>query len=110
SKVSAPAFIAAATGRKIYQDFKLAEQALHLTDLNVCPTGGLVGRTVGAVQAETRVNVVMHHGVGGVDVNPPHGVVLCPGDEILVIAPIERLIELERLNQAPAAAVEINPL
>ena len=44
SQVAAPAFIAAATGRKIYQGFQLAGQYVHFTDMTICPTGRLVGR------------------------------------------------------------------
>jgi voltage-gated potassium channel len=43
SHVAAPAFIAAATGRKIYQGFQLAGQYVHVTDMTICPTGRLVG-------------------------------------------------------------------
>ncbi|WP_435019902.1 potassium channel family protein [Tundrisphaera sp. TA3] len=96
--VSAPAFIAAATGRHVYQEFQLGGEPLHLTDLTVDAGGKLVGQTVGALQAGSKVNVVMYRGRGGVDVNPAHGVTLHAGDEILVIARIERLIELDSLN------------
>jgi voltage-gated potassium channel len=41
----------------------------------------------------------MHQGPGGVNVNPSGDSVLAPGDTILVIAPIEPLLELEALNQ-----------
>jgi voltage-gated potassium channel len=99
ARVSAPAFIAAATGRKVYQEFQLGGRQLHLTDLTVCPTGSLVGRTVGSIQADTQVNIVMHQGPSGVDVNPAHGVTLGPDDIVLVIAPIDRLVALEALNE-----------
>jgi Trk K+ transport system NAD-binding subunit len=99
AQVSASAFIAAATGRKVYQRFQLADKPLHLIDLTVCPTGGLVGRSVGDVQSDSQVNVVMHHGKSGANVNPGHEIVFEPDDMILVIAPIERLIELEASNQ-----------
>ena len=87
SQVAAPAFIAAATGRKIYQGFQLAGQQVHLTDITICPTGRLVGRTVGDIQADKRINIVMHQGPGGVNVNPDAQILLEPGDIILVIAP-----------------------
>ena len=45
----------------------------------------------------------MHNGPSGVNVNPGHTLVLGPGDEVLVIAPMDRLIELEAQNQ-PAEA------
>ncbi len=100
SQVAAPAFIAAATGRKIYQGFQLAGQQVHLTDITICPTGRLVGRTVGDVQSDKRINIVMHQGALGVNVNPDPQILLLPGDTILVIAPLEPLLMLESVNQA----------
>jgi voltage-gated potassium channel len=102
SQVAAPAFIAAATGRKVYQALQLAGQEVHLTDIVVSPTGRLVGRTVGELQADRRVNVVMYQSkrTGGVDVNPGPEIVLAPDDTILVIAPMEPLLAIEAMNQA----------
>ena len=99
ASVAAPAFIAAATDRKVYQTFELAGKEVHLTDVVVHPQGALVGQTVGAVQAETLTNIVMHQGEGGVDINPAHAVTLSAGDTVLVIATMARLIALELLNQ-----------
>lgn len=96
--VSAPAFIAAATGRSVYQEIQLAGEHLRLTDMTVDADGKLAGTTVGELQAGSKVNVVMHRGRGGVDVNPAHDVTLEAGDEILIIAPIDRLIDLECRN------------
>jgi Trk K+ transport system NAD-binding subunit len=104
SKVASPAFITAATGRRVYQDFQLGGQHLHLIDMVVCGGSALAGRTVGEVQAASQINVVMHHGPEGVNVNPGHEIVLRPGDEMLVIAPIERLVELEARNRPAKAA------
>jgi voltage-gated potassium channel len=80
SQVAAPAFIAAATGRKVYQGFQLAGQYVHLTDLIITQTCRLAGRTVREVQADNRVNIVMHQGPGGVNANPSGDTVLAPGD------------------------------
>jgi Trk K+ transport system NAD-binding subunit len=104
SQVAAPAFIAAATGRKVYQAFQLAEQSVHLTDITLTPTSRLAGRTVGDIQADKRINIVMHQGAGKVNVNPDPATVLAAGDTILVIAPMDPLLELEGLNQ-PAEAM-----
>lgn len=98
AKVSAPAFVAAATGRKIYQALELAGRTVHMTDLTVHPKGGLVGLTVGALQSDRVVNVVMHQGPEGVNVNPGLDLTLGPGDVMLVIAPMRRLVEIESLN------------
>jgi Trk K+ transport system NAD-binding subunit len=102
AQVSAPAFIAAATGRKVYQGFQLAGQYVHLSDIVICPTGQLVGCTIGEVQADKRINIVMHQGPKGVNVNPDEHIALNPGDTILVIAPMEPLLHLEAMNQPSA--------
>jgi Trk K+ transport system NAD-binding subunit len=102
SQVSAQAFIAAATGRKVYHDFQLDGSKLHLTDVTVTAEGKLGGRYVGDVQKEYGVNVVMHRGAQGVLINPGHDTVLGAGDTLLVIAPMERLIALEEANEPPA--------
>ncbi|MGC8642937.1 MAG: TrkA C-terminal domain-containing protein, partial [Isosphaeraceae bacterium] len=99
SQVAAPAFVAAATGRKVYQAFQLAEQSVHLTDLTLSNESRLVGKTVGDIQADKRINIVMHQGPGGVNVNPDPAIELKAADTILVIAPMDALLELERLNQ-----------
>src|SRR5215472_12001520 len=72
AQVAAPAFIAAATGRKVYQDFKLAGRSLHLIDQTSSSSGALARRTIGEVQASQNVNIVMHNGPAGVNVNPAH--------------------------------------
>jgi voltage-gated potassium channel len=105
AQVAAPAFIAAATGRKVYQEFQLAGQQLHLTDLTVLASGELVGMSVGEIQAGNQVNIVMHQGPSGVNINPGHATVLGPGDSILVIAPMGRLLALEARNQPHPAPV-----
>lgn len=99
SQVAVPAFIAAATGRKVYQGFQLAGQSVHLTDLTIRGDSRLAGRSVGEIQADKEVNVVMHQGTAGVNVNPDRDIVLREGDTILVIAPMEPLLRLEALNQ-----------
>jgi voltage-gated potassium channel len=104
SQVAAPAFIAAATGRKVYQGFQLAGQYVHLTDMVVSPSGKLAGKTVGEIQADKRLNIVMHQGPDGVNVNPDAGITLNASDTILVIAPMEPLLELEALNNTEKAA------
>ncbi len=111
SQVAAPAFIAAATGRKIYQAFQLAGQEVHLTDIAICGTGRLVGRTVGDLQSDKRINVVMHQSTrsGEVHVNPDAEIVLSPDDTLLVIAPMEALLALETMNHSPACADHARP-
>src|SRR5262245_24329026 len=102
SRVAAPAFIAAATERKVYTELQLDGQHVHLVDLIVRPDSQLVGRTVGQIQADNVVNIVMHRGSNGVNVNPSHEITLAPHDTVLVIAPMNRLLDLEEANRSKA--------
>jgi Trk K+ transport system NAD-binding subunit len=104
SQVSAQAFVAAATNRKVYHDFQLDGSQLHLTDVTVASEGALAGQTVGKVQAGFNVNVVMHRGTGGVLINPGHDIVLHAGDTLLVIALMQCLNALEAANHPDEAA------
>jgi Trk K+ transport system NAD-binding subunit len=107
AQVAAPAFIAAATGRKVYQSFKLGDQVVHLIDLTVRSIGGLVGMTTGEVQADGIANVVMHRrSQGAVNINPSGNIRLEAGDQMLVIAPIDRLLELGQKNEQPRAVYD----
>jgi Trk K+ transport system NAD-binding subunit len=100
SRVAAPAFIAAATDRKVYAELKLDGQHVHLVDVIVRPGSVLIGRTVGQIQAEHEVNIVMHRGPNGVVVNPSHEIAVGQNDTMLVIASMNRLIELQSASQA----------
>ena len=63
SQVAAPAFIAAATGRKVYQEFRLAGQLLHLTDLTIARRHPRrLDRRRGP--GRNRINIVMHQARG----------------------------------------------
>ncbi len=89
---SAPAFIAAAQGRTVYQSFCLdGSQTLHVADVSIGSDSPLVGRSVEHVQARCGVNIVMLKRQAHVTVNPEHDVELRPDDRLVVIAPIERL-------------------
>lgn len=99
SRVAAPAFVAAATGRKVYQEFQLGGRHLSLTDLTIAPASPLIGRSIGDIQSDRQVNVVMRSSHQHVDVNPGPEAVLEEADIIILVAPKPRLLELEALNQ-----------
>ena len=93
AQVSAPAFIAAATGRKVYQAFQLSGQQVHLTDLHLRPGGGWSA----AASARSRPQPGQHRhapGPDGCERQPGPSVVLVPVT-ILLIAPMDRLLGLE---------------
>jgi Trk K+ transport system NAD-binding subunit len=94
---SAPAFIAAATGRRVLAGFSLDSMTtLHVADVGVVAGSPIDGLDVGTVQATHQVNIVLHRSGDRTVVNPSHDVVLCAGDRMLVLAPIDRIASLEK--------------
>jgi Trk K+ transport system NAD-binding subunit len=96
SQVSAPAFVAAATGRCVLHSFKLDGQEIHVADVQV---ERLSGRTVRQAQADYDVSIVLHKGAGASDLNPNHDRALQRGDTIVVVAPIEKIRRVETENR-----------
>lgn len=98
SATSAPAFIAAATGRSVHpSSFTLdGTTRLHVADLCVDADSRMAGQNVGTVQQRYGVNVIMHQRAGKTRVNPEHGLLLEAEDRMLVIAPSDRITELTR--------------
>ena len=76
----------------------IREAKLHMIDLCVRADGRLAGASVGSVQRDSEVNIVLHDTSGDVTENPPHETVLRPRDTILVLAPLERLVVLSAEN------------
>lgn len=100
SATSAPAFIAAATGRNVFQSFCLdGGETLHVADFAVAAGSPWDGRNVGDVQKECGVNIVLHKRNGAVRVNPDHALTLEANDRMVVIAPIERIAGLEKVRR-----------
>ena len=96
SQVSAPAFVAAVTGRTVHQCFQLDGQTIHVADVRVhrlpCPT-------VAAVQKDYGVTVVLHRRHAGSAETPGPDTLVHPGDTLVVAAPIDRMHHLEEANR-----------
>ena len=96
SQVSAPAFVAAATGRSVRQCFQVDGQTIHVADLKI---SRLSSRTVAALQKEYGVSVVLHKGSSGEAALPDPEAKVQSGDTIIVAAPIDRMHKLEEANR-----------
>ena len=95
SQVSAPAFVAAVTGKNIHQCIQMDGQTIQVADLHV---SRLHSRTVAALQKEYGVTVVLHKRSGGTamaELDSP----VQPGDTLVVAAPGERMHKLEAANR-----------
>jgi len=95
--VSAPAFVAAATGRCVLQSFQLDGQTIQVVDETV---DRLAAKTIAQVQKEFDVTIVLHKSAGAADLNPNHDRPLGKGDIIVVVAPKEKIQRVEDSNRA----------
>ena len=96
SQVSAPAFVAAVTGRNVHQCFQLDGQTIHVADVRVFR---LPSQTVSALQKAYGVSVVLHKkGSAGPSLPDPESKVQ-GGDTIVVAAPIDHMRRLEEANR-----------
>jgi voltage-gated potassium channel len=95
SQTAVPAFIAAATGRSVYQSIRLDGQDLHLADIDVGPSTVLTGRPVSDLLAQFDLSVVLLRRGGKSDVNPEANTVLQAGDKIVVLGPVARIADFE---------------
>ena len=96
SQVSAPAFVAAVTGRTVRQCFQVEGQTIHVADLRILK---LPPQSVAALQKQYGVSVVLHKGQVGNAGLPDPDSQLQRGDTIVVAAPIERMQQLEEANR-----------
>lgn len=96
SQVSAPAFVAAVTGRSVHQCFQMDGQTIHLADLRIFR---LNARTVASLQKEFGISVVLHKRErAGADVADPDSPIQ-PGDTLVVAATVDRMRKLEEANR-----------
>jgi voltage-gated potassium channel len=96
SQVSAPAFVAAVTGRTVRQCFQVEGQTIHVADLRILKLPSL---SVAALQKQYGVSVVLHKGKVGIAGLPDPDSQVQRGDTIVVAAPIERMQQLEEANR-----------
>jgi Trk K+ transport system NAD-binding subunit len=96
SRVSAPAFVAAARGRSVLHAFQLDGQTIHVSDIEIDRLGA---RTIPQVQKQFDVTIVLHKNSGAADLNPNHDRQLKKGDIIVVVAPMEKIQRVEAANR-----------
>jgi len=96
SQVSAPAFVAAATGRSVLHAFQLDGQLMHVADLKAAR---LAGRKIPDVEREYEVSVILHKSPRLTDYNPQHDLPLQPGDTLILMAPMENVRKVEEANR-----------
>ncbi len=98
SALAAPALAAAAPRAAVEYSFYLNDVLLNISRLTVNPNSALVGKRVEEVEQELDLSIILHSTSGGVDFHPPADRALAAGDCLVVLAPLEALSRLHRLN------------
>lgn len=96
TSLSAPAFVAAATGRSVLQSFQLDGHTIQVVDQTV---ERLAQKTIPQIQREFDVTIVLHKSAGVSDLNPNHDRPVQKGDMIVVVAPREKVQKVEDANR-----------
>jgi voltage-gated potassium channel len=97
--MAAPAFAAAAAGTDITYPISVEGQSLSLARLQVDPDSILDGKTVGQVEQEYDVSVVLLKHDGGGDMHPPSERSLAAGDTVAVLGGPECINHMVHDNQ-----------
>jgi Trk K+ transport system NAD-binding subunit len=99
SALSAPAFAGAATRSDITNAFYVGDQLLNVSSLTICAGSMLVDRTVGNLEQELDLSVILYGRAGQMDLHPDPESTLQVGDQICVFASLDVLSRLGRLNR-----------
>lgn len=102
--LAAPAIAAAVREQDIRQALMVDDTLVALAPLDIQPGSALAGQTVAQVEQALDVNLVLHRRGSAVDYRPDHGIVLEPGDHIIVFGTLEVLNRARLRNDGRARA------
>jgi len=97
--LAAPAFAAAVRQHDVQQALYVDDTLVALSAMDVPDGATWIGKTVGQVQQELDISLVLHKRAGKVDVRPDHNTVLQAGDHVIVFATLDGINRARKLNQ-----------
>jgi voltage-gated potassium channel len=98
SALAAPIFAAAAMRVPTQYSFYVGETLLNLSELTIAAGTPIVGWKIDRLEAEVELTVVSYQHAGEMDVHPHSHHILHAGDALLVLASVQALERLNRLN------------
>ena len=98
SALTAPIFAAAAMRVNIKHSFYVGDNLLNLSEIVVQPKSELVGRSIEELEKEYDLSVVYYQGQEVHDLHPDPERCLDAGNAILVLASIETLQQINKVN------------
>lgn len=100
SALAAPFFAGAGMGTDVTQTFYVEDEVMNMSRLRVRPNSALVGATVGDLERDVDLSVVLHQRDSEVDLHPNPEVTLAEGDLMVVFTNLAGLAELRELNRS----------
>jgi voltage-gated potassium channel len=98
SALAGPVFAAAATHAKIDQSFYVGDVLMNVARATIQAGSELTGRTVGWMEKEFDLTIVIHEGKDITDPHPAPDVTLEAGDCVVVFASLESLARLRETS------------
>jgi Trk K+ transport system NAD-binding subunit len=99
SALAAPIFATAAMRLNVKHSFYVGDTLLNLSQMTIEPSSRLVGWPVEKLESDLDLSVVCYQGREFTDLHPAPDLCLSAGDQILVLASLEPLQQLDDLNR-----------
>ena len=99
SALAAPAFAGAATQADISRPISLEGRILSMGRFVVKPRSGLKGKTVGELEHEFDLSIVLLRRGAAADLHPPAEATLEAGDSLAIFADPQTLAQIARINR-----------
>jgi voltage-gated potassium channel len=98
SALAAPVFAAAATRAQIDHSFYVDDILMNVAHATVQANSALEGRTIGEVEQEFDISVILYKGLDTLDMHPSPNITLRAGDYLTVFASLEALSRLHGIG------------
>ena len=98
SDLSAPAFAGAAVGIEITQTLRVNGHEYSMVRLTVAEGSFLAGETIGTLQQENDMDIVLYGNGEETDVQPPRDKVVQPGDTLVIFARHDNILTVIARN------------
>jgi Trk K+ transport system NAD-binding subunit len=95
SALAAPVFAAAATRAQIDHSFYVDDLLMNVARATIDPSSTLVGYTIGQLEREFDVSVILYRGLDTLDLHPSPDIILQGGDHLMVFSSLEALARLQ---------------
>jgi Trk K+ transport system NAD-binding subunit len=99
SALAAPAFAAAAADVDVVQQVAVNGQVLTMSSVTLTARSALIGRTIGQIEGDYDLSIVLQRRGKSADLHPDNGTVLAASDELTLFADVPTLQRLKRLAE-----------